>query len=73
MAAYRSTGKELRKSPKGLVAGILSVLLAAGAAYGIKLALDGIEPITNGAAQTEISVPETSDLNRPTAVAREKL
>ena len=67
MAAYRSTGKELRKSPKGLVAGILSVLLAAGAAYGIKLALDGIEPITNSAAHTEISVPDMEESTESSA------
>lgn len=62
MAAYRSTGKELRKSPKGLIAGFLSFLLAAGAAYGIKYVLDSMEPITGSAdLSTEISVPDVTE------------
>lgn len=62
MADYRSTGKELRKSPKGLIAGLLALVLAAGGCYGIhrvrsrmeSLRRDGEESI----GMTEISVPE---------------
>ena len=63
MAAYRSTGKELRKSPKGLIAGFLSFLLTAGAAYGIKRALDGIVPIRTVSGSAEISVPDLAESN----------
>ncbi len=71
MAAYRSTGKELRKSPKGLIAGLLSFLLAAGTAYGIKYVLDGIEPVTSPAESTEISVPDLAESNAESTDGKE--
>ena len=33
MAEYRSSGKELRKSPRGVIAGVLALILAAGVGY----------------------------------------
>ncbi|MBR6717807.1 MAG: M15 family metallopeptidase [Oscillospiraceae bacterium] len=62
MAAYRSTGKELRKSPKGLIAGILALFLAAGAGYGAKLVLDDMVTLTPADSQeVTISVPDETE------------
>lgn len=62
MADYRSTGKELRKSPKGLIAGLIAVVLAAGGYYGIHRVRSGMQSLRRDAPdsveQVEISIPE---------------
>lgn len=65
MADYRTTGKELRKSPKGLIAcGIVAVLLILGA-YGIQRILGGVSPIQpeDSAAESssEVDIPIPSE------------
>ena len=55
MADYRTTGKELRKSPKGLIAGILAVLLLAGGIYGAKYIFDNTELIEDTSSAEESS------------------
>lgn len=60
MAEYRSTGKELRKSPKGFIAGILALLLVVGAAFGASRVLNGMEELEtapNPAEESELDVP----------------
>ena len=62
MADYRTTGKELRKSPKGLIAGLIAIVLAAGGCYGVHRIRSSMESLRRDAAeeieQVEISVPE---------------
>lgn len=60
MAEYRSSGKELRKSPSGLIAGILVVVLAIGAAYGVNRVMDGMESliVDPPVSEAELEVPE---------------
>lgn len=53
MAEYRSTGKELRKSPKGFIACILALLLMAGGAFGASRILNGMEMLDTGADTSE--------------------
>ncbi len=63
MASY-TTGKELRKSPKRLIAvGIVAVLVLISA-FGIKSVMDGltdIEQETSSDIESELSVPTLSD------------
>ncbi len=63
MAEYRSTGRELRKSPKGVIAAIFAILLTAGAAYGASRVLKGMESLETAfdPTDTELSVPELDE------------
>ena len=45
MAEYRSSGKELRKSPKGLIAGLLSVALVAVTAFAVRYVRAGMQSL----------------------------
>ena len=63
MAEYRSTGRELRKSPKGFIAGILVLLLISGAAFGASRVLKGMEPLENDSAADESSELDIPELN----------
>lgn len=67
MADYRSTGKELRKSPKGLIAGGIAVVLFIFGIYGVKRIWGGLAPIqgedsvAEGSSELDIPIPsETS-------------
>lgn len=71
MAEYRSSGKELRKSPKGMIAGgILFVIAIVGIYFGIRI-VQNIHPLTNdtqssGEQQTtEIDIPIPSETTAP--------
>lgn len=63
MAEYRSSGKELRKSPGGLLAGLLLAVLVIGAAYGVRRVLNGMESLTaeSSESEVELEVPEISE------------
>ena len=64
MAEYRSSGKELRRSPKGAIAACLTLLLAAGAALGTLYVMKGIQPIetqTDSSSEAELSVPDMTE------------
>ncbi|MBR4200577.1 MAG: M15 family metallopeptidase, partial [Oscillospiraceae bacterium] len=63
MAQYRSSGKELRKSPKGVIAAVLAICLAAGGAYGFRRIINGMEPLIADPVvnESELEVPEVSD------------
>lgn len=63
MAEYRSSGKELRKSPSGLIAGVLLVVLAVGTAYGVRRVLDGMVSLTaeSSEPEVELEIPEISE------------
>ncbi|MCR5306675.1 MAG: M15 family metallopeptidase [Oscillospiraceae bacterium] len=65
MADYRSTGKELRKSPKGLIAGLIALTLLGLCGYGVYRVADGmrkLDSLTVSGSGTEISVPEFSEI-----------
>ncbi|MBQ3939964.1 MAG: M15 family metallopeptidase [Oscillospiraceae bacterium] len=65
MADYRSTGKELRKSPKGLIAGLIALMLLGLCGYGVYRVAKGmrkLDPLTASGGGTEISVPELSEI-----------
>lgn len=60
MAQYRSSGRELRKSPKGLIAGILTAALIVSSAFGIRIVLNNMESLVpEDVAEIEIEVPES--------------
>lgn len=60
MAQYRSSGRELRKSPKGLIAGILVAAMAISGAFGIRIVLDNMESLVpEPVSEVEIDVPES--------------
>ena len=63
MAEYRSTGRELRKSPRGLIALLFVVILIAGAYYGFRWIHGGMHSLRNTEPETsseaEIVVPDT--------------
>ncbi len=63
MADYRTTGKELRRSPKGAIAAGLTLALVAGAAVGSLYILNGMEPIETqeSSSEAELSVPDMTD------------
>lgn len=67
MAEYRSTGKELRRSPSGLIAGVLLAVLVIGAAYGVRRVLNGMVPLTaeSSEPEVELEVPEISEVVPP--------
>lgn len=60
MGEYRSaTGKELRKSPKGLIAGVLAAAIAITAALGCRQILNGMETLElESSEESELEVPE---------------
>lgn len=45
MADYRSSGKELRKSPKGMIAGLLSLALVAGFALAVRYVRNSMQSL----------------------------
>lgn len=64
MADYRASGKELRRSPKGLIAALLALALCAGAGFGIYRIRQGITEIERKpqeqSSEAELSLPEVS-------------
>ena len=71
MAQYRSSGKELRKSPKGVIAALILVVLLAAGAFGIRMVLNGMESLVpEPVSEAEISVPdsETESSEDPNAL-----
>ncbi len=71
MAEYRSSGKELRKSPKGLIAGVLALALVAGFAYAVRYVRSGmhsLELTEDERSAAELQLPSetetTADPNR---------
>ena len=59
MADYRSTGKELRKSPKGLIAAVLALAVCGAGAWGVYRISQGMEPVrAESSSEAELSVPE---------------
>lgn len=67
MGEYRSaTGKELRKSPKGMIAGLLAAVIAIGAAVGCRQILNGMEILeTESSDEQELEVPELASEPEP--------
>lgn len=64
MAVYHTTGKELRKSPKKLLAGIVVLLAVAGTVFGVISVKNGLQDITTPSGEEsspEISVPSYPD------------
>lgn len=62
MADYRSTGKELRKSPKGMIAGLLAVALLGGAGFGVYRIAKGFSPIAPESSEaSEIIIPDLTE------------
>ena len=60
MAQYRSSGKELRKSPKGVIAAMILIVLLAAGAFGIRMVLNGMESLVpEPVSEAEISVPDS--------------
>ena len=59
MAEYRSSGKELRKSPKGLIAGTLLFAMVVAAACGLRYVQQGMQPveIDSGENSAEVIIP----------------
>lgn len=72
MAEYRSSGKELRKSPKGLFAGLFAVLLVALLGYGcwqVARNMVSLEPEPQTLSEPDLVVPiettqQTEDPNQ---------
>ena len=65
MADYHSTGKELRKSPKGMIAGLIALTLLGISGYGVYRAAMGmrsLDALPVPGSDTEISVPEFSEI-----------
>ncbi len=69
MADYRSTGKELRKSPKGLFAALLGLAVLAGCWWGAMRVIKGMNRIEPKQAEEssdqEVSVLEISTADEP--------
>lgn len=64
MAEYRSTGRELRKSPKGLIVGLfLIALTAAGAFYAGNVLNNMVSLEPDDSDEAEISVPDMSEMS----------
>lgn len=62
MAEYRSTGRELRKSPRGLVPGIILLVLVTGSAFfGSKVLNNMVSLEEANTPEIEIEVPEISE------------
>ena len=65
MADYRSTGKELRKSPKGMIAGLIALTLLGISGYGVyrtAMGMRALDALPVPGSDTEISVPEISEI-----------
>ena len=63
MADYRSSGKELRRSPKGAIAAMLAVLmLAGGGAAALKIS-ENLQPVRvlEDSSAADLSVPDITD------------
>lgn len=70
MADYRSTGKELRKSPKGLIAGILAVVIIGAAGCGLLHVMNNLEPVAPASdSEPEISLSESETASEEDAEA----
>lgn len=62
MAEYRSTGRELRKSPRGLIPGLMLIALAAGGAFfGSKVLNNMVSLEPDDSEEIEIEVPDMPD------------
>ncbi len=62
MAEYRSTGRELRKSPRGLVSGIFLMVFVIGSAFfGSKVLNNMVSLEADNSEEVEIEVPEVTD------------
>lgn len=67
MADYRSTGKELRKSPKGFIALVLIGVLAISGALGVRNVLKDMTPVganssdTDSSSEEDIVIPDIND------------
>ncbi len=62
MAEYRSTGRELRKSPRGVIAGVFALVLAAGVfweGYRIRANMVSLRPDPSAKSQSDVVVPAT--------------
>lgn len=75
MAEYRSSGKELRKSPKGLIAGILTVGLLAGGVYAVQRVMSGMQTLVptedERSADHEVVIPGTTEPADPSKIQYE--
>ena len=68
MAEYRSTGRELRKSPKGVIAGLFLIALAAGGAFFGKDVLENMVSLeTDDSEEVEIEVPAVEESSEESA------
>lgn len=56
MAEYRSSGKELRKSPKGLIAGVLTFALVTGAALAYRYVYTNLQPLESAPVDSAVDV-----------------
>ena len=66
MADYRSTGKELRKSPKGLIAALFTLAILGAGGWGVYRISQGMEPVkAESSSEAEISVPEQTVVSEP--------
>lgn len=64
MAVYHTTGKELRKSPKGAIAAGIILILILGTLFGIKSIKDGLTDIvteTPSETDSDLSIPSIPD------------
>lgn len=62
MAEYRSTGRELRKSPKGVIAGLFLIALAAGGAFFGKDVFEHMVSLeADDSEEIEIEVPAVEE------------
>ena len=72
MANYRSSGRELRKSPKGMIAGLIAAGLLIGGAYGVRRVLTGMHTLipTDGerSADHEVVIPGTTQTDDPDSI-----
>lgn len=64
MAVYHTTGKELRKSPKKLIAVLVALLAVGGTAFGVLSIRSGLQDITTNPPEEshiDVSMPSSSD------------
>lgn len=60
MAEYRSTGRELRKSPKGILIGLILIALTAGGAFYARKVLNNLYSLEANDEEQDIEVPDVS-------------
>ena len=68
MAEYRSSGKELRKSPRGVIAGVFALILAAGVGYGAFLVHQNavsLRPDPAEQSESDLIIPATETTAAP--------